>query len=278
MLSLTRKAEFSAAHRYYHPDLSEEENQKVFGSCYLPHGHGHNYTCYVTVQGDIDPRTGMVVNVTEVKKALAQALEPLEDAFLTRDHPCFNGRVPTTENIAFYLWNALKDCFQEGSLHSVRVFEGKDLSVEYRGQQEMVYLTRLYDFCAAHRLYNPSLSEEENEALYGKCQNPYGHGHNYELEVTVRGEIDPVTGMCIDLARLDQLVEEKILQKMDHKHLNYDVPELAGIIPSSENLVVVIWNLLKPELGEALYRVALHETSKNLFEYYGEEDVGRSLL
>lgn len=132
----------------------------------------------------------------------------------------------------------------------------------------MIQLTRKYHFSSAHRLHSHILSEKENLDIFGKCNNPYGHGHNYYLEVTVKGTPDPVTGMIADITELDQFVEEEILNKFDHKHLNLDTDLFHDINPTSENVTVVTWNLLKPKLHN-LYKIGLYETEKNYFEYHG---------
>lgn len=135
----------------------------------------------------------------------------------------------------------------------------------------MVYVTRKKTFSAAHRLYNPTFSDERNEAVFDKCNNFYGHGHNYTLEVTVRGVPDPETGYVIDLKRLRDLIDEVIIDKVDHKHLNYDVDFLHGIIPTVENLCVVFWQQLEHRLpsGE-LHRIRVFESENNVADYYGE--------
>jgi 6-pyruvoyltetrahydropterin/6-carboxytetrahydropterin synthase len=141
----------------------------------------------------------------------------------------------------------------------------------------MVYLTRRYRFAAAHRLHSDALSEEENHSVYGKCNNPYGHGHNYVLEVTVGGSVDPATGMVMDLGLLDGTVERKVLEHFDHKHLNLDVENFRNLVPTTENLCIEIYKLLRTELeasngaGAArLQRVRLEETNSNFFEYEGQ--------
>ncbi|HEX3543942.1 MAG TPA: 6-carboxytetrahydropterin synthase [Candidatus Acidoferrum sp.] len=129
----------------------------------------------------------------------------------------------------------------------------------------MVLITRRIDFSASHVYNNPKLSAEENRRIFGKCNNPHGHGHNYTLEVTVAGEPDPVTGMVLDLKELKDILEREVMQRMDHRHLNYEVPELAGQIPTCENIARVIWNLLEPKIKQgALHRVRLYE-SPDLF-------------
>ncbi len=105
----------------------------------------------------------------------------------------------------------------------------------------MVLITRRIEFSASHVYHNPQLSPEENRRIFGKCNNPHGHGHNYTLEVTVAGEPDPVTGMVLDLKELKEILEREVMQRMDHRHLNHEVPELAGQIPTCENIARVIW-------------------------------------
>lgn len=141
----------------------------------------------------------------------------------------------------------------------------------------MIYLTRRYRFSASHRLHNPALTEEENSRVYGKCNNPFGHGHNYTLEVTVAGPIDPATGMVFDLTRLDGLVEKDVLEPFDRTNLNLDVKIFHERVPTTENLCVEIYNILHDNFNSVngwpqarLARVRLEETNSNFFEYLGE--------
>jgi 6-pyruvoyltetrahydropterin/6-carboxytetrahydropterin synthase len=136
----------------------------------------------------------------------------------------------------------------------------------------MVYVTRRATFSASHRLYNPSLSEEKNYEVFGKCANPNGHGHNYVLEVTVGGEPTSETGYVIDLSKLKLIIKQEILDKVDHKHLNHDVDFLRGIIPTAENIVKAFWAILAPRIPEGkLVSLRLRETENNIVEYRGEE-------
>jgi 6-pyruvoyltetrahydropterin/6-carboxytetrahydropterin synthase len=136
----------------------------------------------------------------------------------------------------------------------------------------MVYLTRRVTFSAAHRLWSERLTEEENYAVYDKCANPNGHGHNYTLEVTVRGKPDPSTGMILNLTELKEATENAVIRWVDHKNLNYDVPWLEGIIPTAEMLTVAFWQRLEKALPAGLlYEVRLHETENNFAVYRGEE-------
>ena len=134
----------------------------------------------------------------------------------------------------------------------------------------MIYITRRLEFCASHRLFNPDFSDEKNESTFGLCNNPNGHGHNYVLEVTVKGEVDPETGMVLDLKALKKLINEEIINKVDHKNLNVDVDFLKGVIPTAENIAIHIWNILesKIESGE-LHEVKLFESERNYVVYHG---------
>jgi len=135
----------------------------------------------------------------------------------------------------------------------------------------MVYVTRRSTFSASHRLYNPALSDEQNEVLFDKCANPMGHGHNYILEVTVRGEPKSDTGYVIDLKQLKEIIKREILDKVDHKHFNHDVAFMKDSIPTAENIAKVFWKILDPKITEGkLYSLRLHETENNVVEYRGE--------
>lgn len=134
-----------------------------------------------------------------------------------------------------------------------------------------VRVTRRLHFSAAHRLFRPDWSEERNREVFGACANPNWHGHNYELEVTVEGEVDPETGYVLDLKALKTLVKEKVIQDVDHRNLNVEVPWLEGLNPTTEHVIVAIWNRLEPELPEGiqLRRLTLWETPRNYVEYEG---------
>lgn len=134
-----------------------------------------------------------------------------------------------------------------------------------------VRVTRRLHFSAAHRLHNPAFSDARNLEVFGLCSNPNWHGHNYELDVTVEGEIDRDTGYVLDLGKLRDLVEEAVVTDLDHRNLNLDVTWLAGVLPSTENLVVAIWNRLEPRMDQArLVRLVLWETPRNYVEYSGD--------
>ena len=270
---VSRRLYFSAMHVYRNPSWSDEENRRWFGLCSNPSGHGHDYVLDVTVKGHIDPATGMVVNISEIDRSVGQLVEEtLDGKWLDREHPYFQARIPTTENLVRYLWECLDGMWTECELHRVRVREYDRLFSE-KERGSMIRLTRKYHFSAAHRLHAVTLSDEENRNIFGKCNNPNGHGHNYYLEVSVAGEPDPVTGMIIPLPELDAVVDRLVIQRFDHKHLNLDTEEFRELNPTAEHIVKVIWDLLKPEIP-GLCKIGLYETEKNYFEYMGEPVAG----
>ena len=135
----------------------------------------------------------------------------------------------------------------------------------------MIYVTRREVFSASHRLHNPALSDIENINVFGKCNSPNGHGHNYILEITVAGNVDPVTGYLIDLKQLKEIIRENIIDKVDHKNLNTDVEFLQGVITTTENLAMIFWKQLKDKIPcGKLFAIRIAETENNFFEYKGE--------
>ena len=137
-----------------------------------------------------------------------------------------------------------------------------------------IELGRRYRFSASHRLHSPHLSKEENCRIFGKCNNPYGHGHNYVVEVAVSGDVDPATGMIANLGELDSFVQQQVLDEFDHKSLNEDVPAFRDKVPTTENLCIEIFGRLKSFPKAKLERIRVQETGNNSFEYAGESQEG----
>ncbi len=136
----------------------------------------------------------------------------------------------------------------------------------------MIYITRKENFNAAHKLARPDWTQEKNTAVFGKCANPNWHGHNYQLFVTVKGEINPETGFLVDLKWLKKVINEYVIDELDHKNLNIDVDFMKGQLASTENLAVSIWNVLQPHMNESdaqLHCVKVYETENNYVEYFG---------
>ena len=143
----------------------------------------------------------------------------------------------------------------------------------------MIRVTRRYGFSASHRLHTEALPEEENQRLYGKCNNPFGHGHNYVVEVSVRGPVDSRSGRAVDPAELDRLVRERVLSAFDHKNLNEEIEEFRKIVPTTENLGLLIherlrqgWPDVFPGPWPQLVKVRIAETPRNIFEAYGPHE------
>lgn len=267
--SLSRRAYFSCARQLQNPDWSNEQNQAVFGKDALP--HGHDYILDVYYSGEIGARDGMIVNLSDLKPVIARALEPLDGQFLDHDVEHFRTVRPTAENIVNFIWQRLPAKMGGGRLARLRLQESARLWVDkcLDENQNLMRLTRCYEFAAAHRLHVPQMSAADNEALYGKCNNSRGHGHNYGLEVTVEGEPHADTGAIIAPGELDAIVEEQVFERFDHKHLNEDCAEFSDLVPTSENLARVIFEQLQARLQTSGYRLAkigLHETQKNYFE------------
>ena len=135
-----------------------------------------------------------------------------------------------------------------------------------------ISLTRRYRFAASHRLHSAALSLAENERIYGKCDSPYGHGHNYAVEVTITGPVNPDTGMIANLGDLDPFVQKEVIEAFDYKYLNEDVPEFQTVVPTTENVCRDIYRRLAGFAAAKLERVRIEETSKNTFEYSGETE------
>jgi 6-pyruvoyltetrahydropterin/6-carboxytetrahydropterin synthase len=268
LLYLSRKINFSATHVYRNKDWNNELNRQVFGLCSNPNGHGHDYSLEVMVKGELNEKSGIVVNTTDIKRIAEDFVaQELDGKFLDKEHPFFTKHIPTTENLVKYIWESLDHKFPNCKLHRIRLRENHYLHSE-KEDGLMIQLTRKYHFCAAHRLHSIHLTDEENRKIFGKCNNPHGHGHNYYLDVTVQGEPNADTGMIMNLADLDNIVNEVVLDKFDHKHLNLDTAEFKDLNPTSEVVAKVIFHMLCPHISN-LYKVGLWETEKNFFEYFG---------
>ncbi|MFY7951270.1 MAG: 6-carboxytetrahydropterin synthase [Armatimonadaceae bacterium] len=274
---LRRRVEFSAGHAYWLAGRSEAENRELFGRWASPWGHGHNYRVEVGVAGTVDSSTGMVVNIVQIDAALKCVVRELADKHLNYEVDWFRDVVPTMENIASVLVREFRAHYpaDAGALSWLRLDESSTLWLEWLGTEDgEMLLTRRFDFAAAHRLHAPTLGAEGNQSVFGKCNNPHGHGHNYFVEVTVSGKPDPVSGMLVDLAALDAVLEREVMDRYDHKHLNLDTDEFRDVNPTSENLTLAIWRHLEHAVPAParLYRVVVEETDRNRFEYYGEEE------
>ena len=276
---ITRRARFSASHLYRLPELDDAANRARFGPCSLEPGHGHNYELIVAMAGPLDA-DGMVLNLSEVKHAIRQVVtDPLDFRFLNQVWPEFDlsrpeGRLPTTEALALAIRSRLAPLLPVVGL---RLYEHPDLWADVLAAPAVdpmeAFLSIRTHFAAAHRLAREELSQAENEAIYGKCARPHGHGHNYLLDVTVRGAIDARTGMVCDLAALQGLVQDLVVEPFDHTFLNKDVPHFATCVPTAENIALHIADRLSAPIaatGARLHKVRLQESPNNAAEVFAE--------
>lgn len=271
---LIRRVVFSAGHRYWHPELSAEGNRELFGKWASPYNHGHNYVLYAECTGVIDAATSMVVNIKLIDDVLdARVVDPLDGRSLNDEIAPFSHTPPSLENLLLHLVGRLDGLPPQVRLTRLRLDETESLYAEWNApksqEKPLMTLTRSYEFAASHRLHNPTISQEENDAVFGKCNNPNGHGHNYVLEVAVSGEPDPRTGMLVDIGALDAVVNAEVVDRYDHKHLNEDIPEFADKMTTTEVLAQEIWRRLEGKVPAKLHRVRVLETARSAFEVVG---------
>lgn len=272
---ITRRGCFSASHRYWLPELSKDDNSARFGPCSLAPGHGHNYELIVSMGGCLDA-DGMVLNLSEVKHAIHREVTgQLNFRFLNEvwdEFDVYNpsGCLPTTEALVRVIWRRL---IPHLPITALRLYEQSSLWADYLGHPMEAFLTIRSHFAASHRLARPELSQKENEVIYGKCARTHGHGHNYLVDVTVRGAIDPRTGMVCDLSALQRLVDDLVIEPFDHTFLNLDVPFFTECVPTAENIALHIADRLAipvKAIGANLHKIRLQESPNNAAEVYAE--------
>ncbi len=269
VLEMTRRLTFSAA--YSEPGIRSAARNKI---------QAHNYVLDVRVRGAVDPRTGIIINIKILDAIVReQVISELDSRDLTH-HCAFENCRISLSTILNFIHEQLKGHIPpEVMISGLRLEESAESWADWlpsyeqrKSRKEMFLVTRSYEFSASHRLDSSALTPEENLELFGKCNYPNGHGHNYILEVTVEGAPDAKSGQIIDIAELDDIVNREIVDRYDHRHLNYDIPEFEGKIPSAEIITKVIWDRLSPYVSTSskLYRILLRETARNIFEYYAE--------
>ena len=224
-------------------------------------GLGRYFELEITCRGQADPGTGYFINIKTIDQAARKAALPLVSDAARTGQPA-----PELMRGIFSGVDAeLGGCVVRVELSLTPTYrvaiEGADM--------DSVLISQQYEFAAAHRLNAPELSEAENRRIFGKCNNPAGHGHNYRIEVTVRSPID-AAGNCVAIEKLDELVDRAAVQKLDHKHLSVDVPEFARLNTSVENIARVVYGMLKDaarQLGVKLEQVRVWETGKTVCTY-----------
>jgi len=243
---LTKRIEFAAAHRYIKPEWDEAKNRAVFGPCYNPPAHGHNYLLEVTVGGDVDPKTGMVINLFDLKRVLLGVIEEFDHKNLNLDMPYFRSQVPTSENLARVLWTKLAAQKDIGTLQSVRLYEDEDLysEVTAAGGIDAAAVTRRYSFTAV---------QDDHQ------------GREWDCYVTVHGKIDPVTGMVTDIGALNRLVQDKVVKIFDRQDLR---KVLGQATVTGTQLLERIWTSLVSQISSGtLAHVRLVQSRDLSFNY-----------
>ena len=260
---------FSAARVTCSPHLSDEENRRMFGLSANPEGHGHNYRIEITLAGKPDSKHGLINSEVDTWTALNDLVRGWDHKNLNKEVSDFKNIPITTECMSRVIFEKLS---QKLPLKKVRLYERSDFFAEYhRGGRFTMGIKA--SFNAAHRLHSSELTDAENFELYGKCNNPEGHGHNYEVECVVTGELDEKSGALYDLVKL-QTGLDKVLSLWHFKHLDLETEEFKTIPSTGENIVSVLWNKLTDTLSAELWSVDLWETESNLFQILREKPNG----
>lgn len=249
--TLTKRLEFCSSHRYHNPQWDSAKNRAVFGLCNNVNTHGHNYLLEVTLRGDIDPVTGMIINLYDLKHILNEVLEQFDHKNLNLDTPYFSERIPTTENLAITLWHILEKHQDLPNPDALRLYEDETLYAEVIGSlmdgdqsstRESALIARRYVFSAVH------------QSRTGNTQ-----GHDYNLWVATEGLISADTGQVMNLQTMDQIVRTQVLTRFDQRNLSQD-QAFANIPVTDSALAKVIWETLAPHFETPpLYRVSVSQ-------------------
>ena len=250
--------QFSAARRTVSPELSAQENEALFGNATAV--HGHNYEARLTFRSENLKPEGPMMRHDQVDPCLRSLRAELDHRDLNRDVPGLKDRPMTTESLAEYIYERVNALLP---LHRIRLHEREDFFAEV-WDDESVFLGMRVPFCAAHRLQAASLSAAENLTLYGKCNNPLGHGHRYVTETTVGGELDPRSGALYDFRALQSSIEEA-LAPWQNRHLDLETDDFSSLPSTGENIVGALWPKIDGRLARRLVRLRLWETMNNRF-------------
>jgi 6-pyruvoyltetrahydropterin/6-carboxytetrahydropterin synthase len=250
--TLTKRLEFCSSHRYHNPDWDDSKNREVFGACNNVNTHGHNYLLEVTLCGDIDPVTGMIINLYDLKQYLWDVLIEFDHKNLNLDTPYFHDRMPTSENLAWTLWKLLAKHPQLPALEKIRLYEDDTLYaevtkefVESTSPINTALIGRRYQFAALHQL-----------------EQGLAHGHQYELWVSIKGPIPLNTGQIISLPVLDQIVNHEILQRWEQKNISHD-PLFSNTSVTDLSLAKQSWSLLRPHFSTPpLHQISISQQSE----------------
>jgi 6-pyruvoyltetrahydropterin/6-carboxytetrahydropterin synthase len=252
--------EFSAARQTTSPRLTTEENQKLFGVAASPFGHGHNYRARLTFRGEPDAHGLPLVRCRDIENSMASLRKELDHKNLNHEVLALIDQPITTENLARYIHERVRETVR---IDCVRLHERPDFFAEHWDGGKY-FLGLQTAFSAAHRLHAPGLSAEGNLGLYGKCNNPLGHGHRYLTEATMGGPFDERSGTLMDFAAFQTAVAEAVAPWRD-KHLDLEMEEFRDKPSTGENIVRALWPRFDSRLGGRLIRLRLWETVNNRF-------------
>ena len=254
--------EFSAARQTMSPGLSEEENRRLFGEAASI--HGHNYRVRFTFRAETGPGESPLARFDKVDSCIQSLRSELDHRYLNKEVAGLKGRPITTESLAGYIYERVNALVP---LHRVRLHERDDFFAEV-WDDESIFLGMQMPFSAAHRLQTGSLSDSENAELYGRCNNPLGHGHGYLTETTIGGEYDMQSGTLYDFSALKSAIEESLRPWQD-RHLDLDVADFREMPSTGENIVRALWPKIDSRLNRQLVRLRLWETANNRFTLRG---------
>jgi 6-pyruvoyltetrahydropterin/6-carboxytetrahydropterin synthase len=262
MFSLTREVRFAVNRR---PEIQlQSRPTNSFGGYPSLTGLGYYFSLQVALDGELQPDSGYLRNIKEIDSVVRLKAVPLIAARIAND------KFGSGASLLSDLFALLRHEWPGTDLTTLRLSLSPFLSVSILAREfPMVRLSQKFEFSATHRLHNPVLSPEENSRLFGKCNNPHGHGHNYELQVTLVGEPN-ASGELMDIPRFERLVQSAVIDRFDHRNLNVELPEFKEHNPTVENIARVVYRLLDPPIASAggtLASVTLWETPKTFCEY-----------
>lgn len=261
MHRLTREVRFAVNPGQEYSLAAKPTNS--YGGFPSPRGFGPYLTLQCTLSGELDPQSNYLINIRDIDAQVRQIAIPLAYDAIHRAQPL------SPDVFTAQAFEKLRDSWIGTTLECVRLAVNPYLSYSViAGEAPMIRVSQKFEFSATHRLHNPALTDAQNIQTFGKCNNPHGHGHNYELQVTLRGKPGQ-SGLLSDLPQFEAIVARTVIDKFDHKNLNIELPEFAALIPTVENIAAVIYKLLKPQFAGAtqLASVTVWETPKTWCEY-----------
>jgi len=261
MFRLTRDVRFAV--NLPPNDLPQKTPTNTYAGYPSLNGLGHFFFLQITFAGQLDPATKFLQNIKMMDALAREKCIPLAERALREKQ-----NNPT--QLLHAMFNAMKNPAPGAALDSMKMYLSPFLSVAaVSSELPMTRLSQKFEFSASHRLFNPKFSDEENLKTFGKCSNPHGHGHNYELQVTLRGRPNE-KGLLMDIPTFENIVRDAVITRFDHKNLNVEVPEFKNSLPTVENIAATIYGMLKPKLqtdSTSLASVTVWETPKTWCEY-----------